>query len=56
MTDYDKIIKVLEEMADVEINLASKVGREFLARKIKDSLDNVDRKIQDWEEVCFPSK
>tara|TARA_Y100001951_G_C11139533_1_gene182827 strand:+ start:216 stop:386 length:171 start_codon:yes stop_codon:yes gene_type:complete len=56
MSDYDKIIKVLEEVADVGINLGSKVGREFLARKIKDSLDNVDRKIQDWEEVCFPSK
>lgn len=56
MTNYDKIIKVLEEVADKEINLSSKVGREFLARRIKDSLDNVDRKIQDWEEVCFPSK
>ena len=59
MADYDKIIRVLEEVADKEINLGSEAGRKFLACKIKDALDNSDRKIQDWvegwEEICFPS-
>jgi len=39
MVDYNKIIKVLEEVAEMEINLASKAGREFLAQKIMGAID-----------------
>ena len=39
MTDYVKIIAVLEEVADMEINLGSKEGRKFLAQKIMGAID-----------------
>ena len=54
MTDYMKIMQVLKEVAHMEINLDSEAAREFLAQRIKDAFDNDDRKIYDWEEVCFP--
>jgi hypothetical protein len=36
------ITKVLEEVADMGINLGSQTGRTFLALKIKDALENAD--------------
>ena len=36
---YHRIIKVLEDVADKEINLGSETGREFLAEKIMEALD-----------------
>lgn len=38
-SNYIKIMAVLEEVANMEINLGSKDGRKLLARKIKHALD-----------------
>ena len=54
MSDYVKIIAVLEEVADMEINLGSKAGREFLAQKIMGAIDTPlsrDLFIKSYEEL-----
>jgi len=39
----DVIMKVLEEVADMEINLGSETARKYLAEKIKSAIDNADK-------------
>lgn len=39
----DVIMNVLEEVADMEINLGSETARKYLAEKIKSAIDNADK-------------
>ena len=49
MSDVEKIERVLQVAADLELNLDSQYARNFLAKSIKHALDNDDTDIQ-WKD------